>query len=260
MRQRSELDRAFLTVALAFLLSALAACSDLTNPDRIPDAADRTTSAFCEDPVMVTGNLETCDPPCDETAILCENPPADGYEEIYTDSVALDYPALVSAPEYTENGMIVCIPAFTQALVTLPIRLYPPDGGFSVIKPVVFTGLWVLERWLPGSAGSRGDYIFPPGYFPAADGSGVTVSVGKGRAVCSAPGGQYTVAFYEYFNVNARWPRVRPASGGGGGGPSDPAPSGCEWHWSTLEINYHDGTGWHVLWEGWALWCGFAAT
>jgi len=46
-----------------------------------------------------------------------------------------------------------------------------------------------------------------------------------------------------------------PNSTGGGGGGGGPPPN-CTVEYVYLEINYNDGTGWHILWEGYATVCG----
>lgn len=214
---------------------------------------------------MAAAALDGEPEPCTPEMIICENPPGDDFEEVYLESVEASVVEPMSVQEYSGPsysstvGPIPCIPGFTQSAKLLIIPVPTPGGGFPENKSVMFSGLWVLESYIGGYGSSSAYYIFPPGYFPAADGSGVQVTVGKGLANCSyVQGGQYTVTFYRYYQVNGRWPRSRPASNGGGYvGPGGGTPDGCSWDFSILEINYGDGTGWHTIWEGWALWCGF---
>jgi hypothetical protein len=71
--------------------------------------------------------------------------------------------------------------------------------------------------------------------------------------VHNLPNGQVHVAFGpEFYDVNARYPRRRNASTGGGSGGGTYE---CHEEYVIVEINYGDGTGWHVLWEGNAMVC-----
>lgn len=52
--------------------------------------------------------------------------------------------------------------------------------------------------------------------------------------------------------ISDPWTRKSSFGGGGGGGGPDP----CYQEYIYLEVDYGDGTGWHVVWEGYATVCG----
>jgi hypothetical protein len=103
-------------------------------------------------------------------------------------------------------------------------------------------------------------YNWPPGYWDAIDGSGIQVQVGSVEGFCRTNDrGLVYVSFTERFHhVNARFPRRRGyyrTSGGGGGGEDEGGGGQCREEYVYVEVDYGDGTGWHVIWEGTATVC-----
>lgn len=172
-------------VSLAVAVALLTACNALTDVSRIREPLAQAARECAE---FSLGAALDCEPPCDDEAIICDDPPPDDYEEFYTDYVAAENIAPIELQGVYESGPITCIPGFTQGMTILPIPLPRQEGGFPLIKSIAFSGAWAIKAYLVGSAGTRADYWFPPGYFPATDGSGVSARVGYGRAMCSCTG------------------------------------------------------------------------
>jgi hypothetical protein len=191
------------------------------------------------------------------TQIICDDGSInwfdDGYEE--TSSLEEDGSASVVLTGSTGSyGQAPFCPGAFGGMWTHTINVPTPQGT-RVMKPFSFQGLHTLLFENPPGLGR---YSLPAGYWPAVDGSGVQAQAESADATCvwtfPAPGTlRIDIGFYRYHRVNTRWPRRRGVSNGSGGGG---APPGCHYEYIYLEVNYGDGTGWHVIWEGNALVCG----
>lgn len=225
------------------LLSTLAACADLpssTAPIQPPASA----------------SADELPGGCTPTMIICDDGSTptwqdDGFEEatVYEASGAL----MDQIPMDAALAAPVC-PSYAYGIGLRTTLSAPrPDGNFQSVT-ISTTGTW---SWWGEDGPSSAMYNWPPGYWPAVDGSGAEVSIGTAHGNCyPLTAGMVAVRLGPPFRwVNARWPRRRgeisPTSGGGGGGGDS-----CQMEYIIVEINYGDGTGWHELWEGWASVCG----
>jgi hypothetical protein len=237
----------------ASMLMSLIACGDAS---RIPGPAEMRPY----DGVLAHDDGFPEDTTCyDDGSTICEGGDGggDGFIETYSDlQVATSLQGISpQGVSYSEENL-VCVPGFAVAGVTLAVPLPNPDGGWPIIKHISFAGTWMLEAY--HAVPSYGTYIFPSGYFPAVDGSGVEARVSHGHARCyiDPADNKYTIAFHKYFGVNARWPRTQSGSpyyGGGDDGLPTPR-EGCSYEWSELFLVYENGSE-VKIWEGYALYC-----
>ena len=102
-------------------------------------------------------------------------------------------------------------------------------------------------------------YNWPPGYWPAVDGSGIEVQIGSADGNCYPDGaGYYYVSFYKFYHVNARYPRRGGyyfGSGGGGGADDGGGGWSCSTEYVVIEISYDGGATWQTWWQGYATVC-----
>ncbi len=145
----------------------------------------------------------------------------------------------------------VCPPIVFDRLVPGPVTAR--DGKrFEILT----TGTWQIRHVLGPSTAS---YYWPPGRWPATDGSGYAASITAADAACNfyldraRRTAGISLDFYKFYGVEVFIPGG-PAGGDGGGG-SGGGSVACHEEHIVIEINYGDGTGWHVWWEGVAWIC-----
>jgi hypothetical protein len=208
---------------------------------------------------------------CTETMIICDDgseppPPTwtdDGFEEVFTD-VADGEISLVEDTSQTTSGNPPAsyswsgCPSYIAGSAYGTVYVTNPSGG----KTSVTFLSWGIWSWHSDLGPNRARYNWPPGYWDAVDGSGIEVQVGSAEGTCRVNdrGNVYVALGPKYYHVNARFPRRRgytPTSGGGGSGGGGGGGGGttCREEYVVVEVNYGDGTGWHVIWEGLAIVC-----
>ncbi len=182
-----------------------------------------------------------------------------GYDRFYYETLngnaSVDYDlGYAEAPSYADGALATCPPGFQGWL--LPANATDDGDPYGRPLPFVSSGWWgmVFSQLYPFPF-TR--YVWPDGFWDATDGSGRSISIGTGDASCAAiiyPDGRVGVRvnFYAFHDIEIRRPRTGEQSTGGGG---DGGGGTCYQEWLVLEINYGDGTGWHVLWEGWGEVC-----
>lgn len=175
----------------------------------------------------------------------------DGFEEVYTDFSDGDlFELSVSESNLAWSGC----PSYVVGVYFGNVYVTNPSGNKQSV-PFMTTGTW---SWKADLGPMRARYNWPPGYWPAIDGSGIQIQISAADGTCRvAPGGLTYVSFTRYHHVNARFPRRRgyTLTGGGGGGGDGGGSGQCRQEWVIVEVNYGDGSGWHVIWEGYATVC-----
>lgn len=216
-------------------------------------------------------HLSESPPQCDPSMIICDENGGvpdvtyDYYSEDVGDvtgSASFEYTlsAAEAQPYFglTSGSAVACPAGFAMAGVAA--TLYPPG---EPLLPIVSSGWWAIifgempvnfgrYLWPANMSAPQAEYMWP-----ATDASGRWASIANADARCLLvvyPNGMYRtdVTFYKYNGVRIRYPSRRTNYGGGsGGGLPD-----CHLEYIYLEVNYGDGTGRHVIWQGYATVCG----
>jgi hypothetical protein len=200
---------------------------------------------------------------CTETMVICDDgsePPRwvdDGFEEVYNDVTDGD----MSFEESTSDGSYDAsysssrCPSYVVGVAQGTVYVTNPSGR-KVSVTFRSRGTW---SWKFDTGPSTARYNWPPGYWQAIDGSGIEVQVGSVDGTCLVGPAQMTYVSLgpNYYFVNARFPRRRGYhfTGGGGGGGDGSGGTQCREEQVTVEVNYGDGTGWHVVYRGTATVC-----
>lgn len=240
------------TLLVALVLTAVAAgCTDQpespTGPTTLAGAAPRYSEASGE---------------CTESTIICDDGSEptwtdDGFEEVYTDftdgdvSFEQETSGSTSDSSYdmSYSSWAGC-PSYVTGVAYGNVYVTNPGGGRTSVR-FMSSGTW---SWMGDQGPNQARYNWPPGYWDAIDGSGIQVQVGSVDGTCriNDRGFVYVAFGPNYYHVNARFPRRRgyyhQTGGGGGGGGGDGTQ--CREEYAIVEVNYGDGTGWHVIWEG----------
>ncbi|HEY0151325.1 MAG TPA: hypothetical protein VGB92_04965 [Longimicrobium sp.] len=204
---------------------------------------------------------------CTPAMIICDDGSErrwtdDGFEEVYTDFADGDLSFEHESSESTSAGSYQAsytwsgCPSYVVGVAYGNVYVTNPSGGKTSVR-FMSSGTW---SWMADIGPNMARYNWPPGYWDAIDGSGIQVQVGSVEGFCRTNDRGYVyVAFTGRFHhVNARFPRRRGyylASGGGGGGEDDGGGGQCREEYVYVEVDYGDGTGWHVIWEGTATVC-----
>jgi hypothetical protein len=139
--------------------------------------------------------------------------------------------------------------------------LFPPGeapltitvaGWFYILLDPMLPGMgrYSVPRNNSDAEGMWQEYPWQPGMRRAS------VANADGHCyIVPKPGGggfDIRVSLFKYNGVRIRYPSRSTSYGGGseGGAPN------CHQEYVYLEINYGDGTGWHVIWQGYATVCG----
>lgn len=199
---------------------------------------------------------------CPPEVIICDGEPTVTYgtytedigdisgtgEETYS-MTAAEAAQYVGMP----NGSGVLCPLNIPWVSTATFKL-SPDELDVIVQPTGYT----TQIAILGLSSAR--YIFPQNW---SDSQGMWPDIGPGSPAgryaraqsadgsCSLrPGNQIKVSFFRFNGVAVRYPTRCTSSGGGGGQAT------CHTEYAYLEINYGDGTGWHVIWQGYVTVCG----
>lgn len=197
---------------------------------------------------------------CTPDMIICEGGNSgdvpswsdDGYEEVFTAEASGDAAAVDVSESFSEAQPAPACPSFAYATgQTTTVSVTNPAGNLQSVQ-FLYTGTFTFLGYVGPTSG---EYIWPSGWFPATDGSGILVSVNTCHANCYKLINlgvlqTYRIAPTRFFGVQARFPRRRgylsPTSGGGS--------ITCTYEYLIVEVKV-DGGNWTPIWAGWVMVC-----
>ena len=192
---------------------------------------------------MELGGVQVGNRVTDQTALIAQSAVPCQPPQISTDGVWVDFQqyGTGTADHYRAGNSVSTSFEARGYTGTIVDEYWSLDGGAPIhsfdVNVEITAGAHTIKFWAITSVGYEGRASFS--YTGDSD---------------QCDGSYYVDPSDPMYDPNAPTSNCSPgSSSSGGGGGSTP---GCQEEYIYMDINYWDGTGWHEIWEGWALVCG----
>ncbi|MEX2152799.1 MAG: hypothetical protein WD825_05620 [Gemmatimonadaceae bacterium] len=235
--------RAFAAISVTLLVSACAdhgptPSNDLLKPLR---STSFSMSTDCEQQIIP-------DPECNT-----DGSGSTGYWAYHEEA---DGELMLEAAAYESNEESAPCPRWIEGTTTGFVR----DPNTRFMYRFSSIGRWNINWlasliYLPSSQAIYSWPQSPTGWWDAVNvdrgNSPAKIRIKEARGYCATT----NVHFFTYYGVEVKDDQLRTQSSGSGGGGGSGDGLNCHQEYVFIEINYGDGTGWHVWWEGYASVC-----